>query len=381
MVGTAGEPGVESMQHAAELTHEQKRALYRDGFIVLRNAVPRELTHRARRRINVFAGRRGYLFDHYPELSSSPEFPDLLNKSVLAEILRNTMGPFDAPERAMPMVLYPRDPSSAVGPHGLPDDQLPNFGFFPHLDGQWSGRLPKSWSEVDDWHSPRTEHFGTGDATERGSNMTPFFQDPDCTLSIGSFTAFVGVALNDQTEFGRGNLALLKGGHHAVGAFFRMQRERGGPIGPEGPGWPRLVPMPEDAVGINYLPQSVRDQFAEGAELTPDGTLWPKPTPILFDEGDAVITVHAIPHSGTRNELGDEPRMNVYFRIRRDRPGGARVIGDSDHPDRGWKGEFLEYPEGYDPWRVAIDALCDPWSEWEGMTDVVAEEQEKTCPQ
>ena len=101
--------------------------------------------------------------------------------------------------------------------------------------------------------------------------------------------------------------------------------------------------------------------------------MWPQPTPILMDEGDAVITLHAIPHCGTRNELGAEPRMNVYFRIRRERPGGARVVGDSDHPDRGWNGEFLEYPDDYDPWQVAIDKLCDHWSEWDGMADVVAE--------
>ena len=30
------------------------------------------------------------------------------------------------------------------------------------------------------------------------------------------------------------------GAHHAVQAFFRMQRAKGGPLGPEGPGWPRV---------------------------------------------------------------------------------------------------------------------------------------------
>ena len=32
-----------------ELTFEQKRALYRDGYIILKNIVPKELTQRARR--------------------------------------------------------------------------------------------------------------------------------------------------------------------------------------------------------------------------------------------------------------------------------------------------------------------------------------------
>ncbi|MCH8333643.1 hypothetical protein IIC65_06890 [Candidatus Sumerlaeota bacterium] len=71
--------------------------------------------------------------------------------------------------------------------------------------------------------------------------------------------------------------------------------------------------------------------------------------------------------------------MNVYFRLRRHRPGGARVAGDSDHPDRGWNGEFLDYPEGYNPWAVSIDALCDHWSEWDGMREVVAEERSRNA--
>jgi len=365
--------GSDMAQQAGMLTVEQKRQFHRDGFIVLKDVVPGELTWAAKRRINVFAGREGNLFRYYGELASSPEFPSLLNESPLGAILRDAMGPFDAPSRAMPMVLYPRDPSERLGGYGVRDKDIPNFGFAPHLDGQWAGSLPRNQNEVDDWQSPRTGHFGTGDARARGGNNTPFFQDPACRLSLGSFTAFVGVCLNDQSEFGRGNLAVLRGAHHAVQDFFRMQRDPGGVVGPEGAGWPRLKPVGDGHVAINHLPDAIRELFQEGAKHTPDGSMWPRPTPILMEEGDAVITLHAIPHCGTRNELGAEPRMNVYFRLRRERPGGARVAGDSDHPDRGWNGEFLDYPEGYDPWQVAIDKLCDHWSEWDGMADVVAE--------
>ncbi len=359
--------------HPPELNLDEKRNLYRDGFIVLKDVVPGELTWAAKRRINIFAGRDGHLFKYYSELASSHEFPDLINLSPLGDILRTTMGPFDAPQRAMPMVLYPRDPSPEIGGYGVADRDIPNFGFAPHLDGQWAGALPRNQNEVDNWTSPRTEHFGTGDARARGGNNTPFFQDPACRLSLGSFTAFVGICLNDQTEFGRGNLAVLRGAHHAVEDFFKMQRDAGGVVGPEGAGWPRLKPVGDGHVAINHLPDAIRELYREGAEYTPDGSMWPQPTPILMDEGDAVITLHAVPHCGTRNELGAEPRMNIYFRIRRERPGGARVVGDSDHPDRGWNGEFLEYPGGYDPWQVAVDKLCDHWSEWDGMADVVAE--------
>ena len=327
-----------------ELTLDEKRAFYRDGFITIKDAVSRDLTYQARRIVNKYAGIKG-VRRMRNEIAESPEISNLVNKSLLGELLRNTMGPYDLPTRGFPAILYPKDPSEEIGIHGLPDEQLPNFGWNPHLDGLWTGPIPTSKSEVDDWVSPRTEHFGDGSASVIGANRTPLFQDPECRLSIGSFTAFVGVALNDQTEFGRGNLCLCRGAHEKVEAFFRMQRDKGGPVGPEGPGWPRLVPVGEDSVGLNYFPDAIRNTLTEGAEYTSDGTLWPKPTPVLLDEGDAVIALHAVPHAGTRNGAAD-PRMNVYFRLRRQRPGAARVAGDSDHPDRGWEGEFYDYPRG-----------------------------------
>ena len=74
--------------------------------------------------------------------------------------------------------------------------------------------------------------------------------------------------------------------------------------------------------------------------------------------------------------------MNIYFRIRRLREGNAnegtrRVAhGVSDHPDRGYFGQFLEYPDGYDPWSTSIDKLCDHWSEWDGMQFLTRREKE-----
>ena len=47
--------------------------------------------------------------------------------------------------------------------------------------------------------------------------------------------------------------------------------------------------------------------------------------------------------------------------------------GVSDHLDRGYYGQFLEYPDDYDPWQTSIDRLCDHWSEWDGMQEIVAE--------
>lgn len=69
---------------------------------------------------------------------------------------------------------------------------------------------------------------------------TPLWQDQGKRLALGSFTAFVGVALNDQTVPGCGQLCVVKGVHEHTEAFFRMQRAAGGVVGIEGPGWPRF---------------------------------------------------------------------------------------------------------------------------------------------
>lgn len=34
-------------------------------------------------------------------------------------------------------------------------------------------------------------------------------------------------------------------------------------------------------------------------------------------------------------------------------------------------GQFLEYPNSYDPWATSVDKLCEPWSEWGGLQALV----------
>tara|TARA_B100001123_G_scaffold188787_1_gene215613 strand:+ start:4551 stop:5687 length:1137 start_codon:yes stop_codon:yes gene_type:complete len=361
-----------------ELTDAQKRTLYRDGFVVLKGVVPKEMTHRARRLANITAGKILNGTMEAPErrnrfMGAETEITDLINKTAMSKILQSTMGPFDPPTHGFSPVLYPVESSDDICIHGVADRDVPWHGCYLHLDGQWTGPIPQRPDEVDDWHVPGTPHFGDRSAKVIGTNGTPFFQDPACTLSLGSFTTFVGVALSDQSVFGYGNFAVLKGAHHHTAAFIRQQREKGGVIGPEGYGWPRLRQV-GDRVGLNYLPAAIAEPFKANARYTPDGAMWLEPTPLLVEEGDTWIALHGVPHSATRNDAGADPRISAYFRLRRHRPDGVPVRGDSDHPDRGWEGEFLAYPEGYDPWKVAIERLCDPWSEWDGMKEVVAAE-------
>ena len=49
------------------------------------------------------------------------------------------------------------------------------------------------------------------DHTEPNPMGTPFYQDPERTLTLGTFTAFVGIAFSEQTEMGCGQLGVRKG--------------------------------------------------------------------------------------------------------------------------------------------------------------------------
>ena len=106
------------------------------------------------------------------------------------------------------------------------------------------------------------------------------------------------------------------------------------------------------------------------------------------------ITMHAIPHSGTRNE-GTEPRANMIWRIRSKlRQPNFIADGATDHPDR-WSraepnsdnvnGGLIEYdqndggffpgePAGSnDPFARSKYALSHIWHEWPGMAQIVEE--------
>ena len=172
---------------------------------------------------------------------------------------------------------------------------------------------------------------------------------------------------------GNGQFGVLKGMHEEVEKGFQMQRDSGSIIGPEGKGWPRIrISEKHGRPYLNGLFDSVRQKVAErvGSTESIEGWPWPELTPVCLKEGDAVITLHSCPHTATPN-LGPNPRMNLYFRLRRWREGnpfeGLRKVGHgvSDLPDRGYYGQFLDYPEDYDPWQTSIDKLCDHWSEWD----------------
>ncbi len=344
------------------LSDAQKRQFVADGYIVVKDAIPPAIRDRARELISEALPEDERRLLVPPDLATNPAVLSLFKDTPLAEILRHEMGPFPEVISCQVAVTPPGD---TLG--GSPG---------PHVDGSWSGEIPEHAEEIDPVTTrpiDAARYFGVNDDV-RGTNDGQLWIDPDRRISIGSYTALVGVALNDQTVPGNGQLAVIKGMHEDVEAVFRKQRDAGSVIGPEGIDWPRIKVSESGRPYMNGLPDSIRRLAHERAQASWPEEQWPWPelTPVLLQAGDAVIAMHSCPHTPTPN-FGPNPRMNVYFRIRRLREGnpheGTRRVGHgvSDHPDRGYFGQFLDYPSDYDPWQTSIDKLCDHWSEWDGF--------------
>ena len=244
------------MSDSTMLTLEQKRRLYRNGYIVLRRAVSEELVEAARRRIR--AAKKG------ENLGGEVEMTDLVNASSITPILTEAMGRFDPPIVCQVGVTKVRKPGEYFNSVGYRDKDMPYYGAETHMDGMISISAPQEVQQG----TPEeiyARYFASGpkgdlgrSADVIGHNMVPMFEDPEMTLGLGSFTAFVFVSLNDQTVEGRGQTALLRGAHHATEKFFRMQRDTNNCLGPEGPDWPRLDHEAPNRCGLVYLPEAVR---------------------------------------------------------------------------------------------------------------------------
>ena len=354
------------------LSAEEKRTLYRDGYLIIKNAVSNELVEAALARIK--AAKPG------ENLGPDPAMTNLVNESDVTPVLHEAMGYFDPPHTCQVGVRKVSAPGDHFNQLGYHEKDQPYFAAEPHVDGSMTIAIPQtvqegSEQEIYDRYIASGPKGNLGRSPDvMGHNMVPMFEDPAMTLGLGSFTAFVFVCLNDQTQPGCGQTTLLKGAHHSVERFFQWQYAQNAHVGVEGPGWPRLDHDVPNRCGLIYLPQSVQDEFIdETSETTPDGRRWPRPTQILMEPGDACITVYQMPHSGTRNEFGSESRKTIIFRIRnKKRQPNKRVNGVSDHPDRGQMGEWLEFEPGNDPWERSKYAMCHMWDEWEGMHETVA---------
>jgi hypothetical protein len=363
---------------AEQLSDDQKRCLYRDGYVVLKGAVSPELIDAARARI-----KRATRDDN---LWGEKEMTDLLNASSLTPILHEAVGRFDPPSGAHIGIVPKRERGKSFNPLGYRDRDMPYYGTSLHAEGMLTNAAPQEveLGTPDEIYRRYIASGPKGDlgrsADVIGHNLVPLFQDPELSLSLGSFNVFAFVSLNDQTREGCGQTMVVPGSHHALERFYRWQFEQTGCIGPEGPGWPRMDHETPNRCGLVYLPDAVRDEFTdETSERTPDGRRWPRPVQVLLEPGDAILIHYQLVHSGSFNENGSESRKNIIFRIRnKRRQPGIVVPGTHDHPDRGPRGEWLEFEDGNDPWARSKVALCNIWDEWEGMQSIVHLEKEST---
>lgn len=347
----------------SRLSEAEKLQLLEDGFVVLKGAVPRELTRAAKALITGSMTQIVY--------GDNPVINDLYNNSSLVQIMEEAMGPHSHPLNAQVAVTLPNAADAVV--RSKIDTSRPVAAPGAHVDGGWAGACPKKCSELEAAGQSLHTWGSDGDPRSMGpAGGAPLWQDKARKVAIGSYTALVGVCLNNQLQPGKGQFSVRRGAHEAVETFFRMQRDAGGPIGGGGPAWPRLVQWGGDVAFAGMMPEAMVRSYPP-TRFEHEDWPWPELTPVLMEEGDAVIALHSLPHTATPN-LSDDPRMNVFFRIRRKRDAnpyeGDPAIGwgVSDHPDRTLAGEFLEYPDGYDPYMTSVEKLCDHWSEWDGMS-------------
>ena len=269
---------------------------------------------------------------------TDPTMMDLVDsKSELISSINEALGtPMRDPKGAQLATIFPHEPSSRINEAGYPADEVPFYGWHGHLDGLWNGGAPVHQRTDRPMNEQELEKWNR-DPGRNGVSRT--FENK--ASNILNFTGLLGIPLSDQSEEGCGNVGLLTGAHRPMSKFFKHQRDKGGPIGPDGPGWERLDTEAPNKSGLRHYPEQVRSQFSKGAKYTKDGRMWPKPDLIKVKPGDAVLVLHATPHSSSRNE-SFAPRLMAYFRFvssrRKDLKSGAE-----------------------------IDALCDCWLEWEGM--------------
>ena len=284
--------------HAPTLSDTERRALFRDGFIVLRRVVDAEAAAAARD-IVLHPELRG----DQRELFYHDAIVKLYTEGRLSAILDDVMGPHTRPI-ASQVALTPNG-------QGYPGEDP------AHVDGGWAGEHPQSVGDI--LASGQTlETWGTQDSPKSlgPAGFAPLWQDPEMKSAIGSFMAFAGVCLSDQTKPDSGQFSVHRGAHDGVEAFFRRQRDAGGPLGGGGPFWPRLIqhsvppghPLSDKAFA-GVMPEAMRAGYPDEGKLTP----------VMMEPGDGVITLHAIPHAATMNR-NEEPRINVYWRAPRTRP-------------------------------------------------------------
>eukprot|EP01043_Picozoa_sp_COSAG02_P036214 COSAG02_NODE_2638_length_8353_cov_13.889145_7_plen_184_part_00 len=149
--------------NAFELTREQKLQLYRDGFIVVKNVIDKDLTSAARKALEE---AEGDLHPGRADVGSKPEITNLINKSKFTPLLKSLIGDFDAPVGTHVGVL-PVDEMAGTPATRAANDVLPFYNAFIHMDG-----LTTTLHQHGDPDLPHSSLFGNQDAKDLVRRVT-----------------------------------------------------------------------------------------------------------------------------------------------------------------------------------------------------------------
>ena len=185
--------------HSARLSEDEKRDLKRDGFVILKQAVPRTVTARAKALINQEPTRIVH--------GDNPVINGLYSDSVLGDVMLDAMGPHTAPINAQVAVTLPRF-ADAVVRHKASANSAPGA----HVDGGWAGLCPLKRSQILAEGGALETWGHDGDPKSMGpAGGAPLWQDRERTVALGSYTALVAVCLNDQLRPGKGQFSVRRG--------------------------------------------------------------------------------------------------------------------------------------------------------------------------
>ena len=126
------------------LGFDQKRILYRDGFVVLRGFVDQDRVAQARRLVlEDLDRRRGVGAEdgkaRRPYLGLSPVVVGLFNDTGLRDVIEEALGPVGAARACQLATRLYAEPGDYVNESGYRDRDTPFLGWHGHLDGLWNG--------------------------------------------------------------------------------------------------------------------------------------------------------------------------------------------------------------------------------------------------
>lgn len=348
-------------------TDAKQREFVREGLCVLPNAVPMKLVQAARGLIDAEMDDEKQALRGNP--GREPELQALFHDSQLAPLFNAALGNVK-PVRGCQVALRWPQKQSQFGGSTVDAPMSSPFGWGGHCDGMNACELqrkPQSrqllFRRCSCGALLLTLH-AAGVLTLRVARVLLTFccacaaavfwdepikgagQVPIPNDHFNNFDCLVGVALNDQLRDDCGNLGLLPRSHKVNAEFFRHQRDAGGPLGPGGPDWPLVF-----GNGRALPPPAHSMEGAVKGEKDEDGASewYPKPKQMKLRAGDAVLA-HYLTGHGPMENLGDDTRYMIYFRVFNAKSGPIPHQGEG---------------------RAAM-ALCDEWLSWPGLQHIAA---------